>query len=66
MARLATDLISAIGGPSTVTSTVSSAITIVTVSVVCAVPSVTFSVNRTVVFADTAGAVKVVLRAVES
>ena len=31
----------------------------------CSTPSVTFSVNRTVVFADTAGAVNVVLRAAE-
>ena len=43
-----------------------SVIVTVTVSVVWSVPSVTFSVNRTAVFADTAGAVKVVSRAVES
>ena len=43
-----------------------SVIVIVTVSVACAVPSVTFSVNSTAVSVDTAGAVKVVSRAVES
>ena len=36
-----------------------------TVSAVCAVPSVTFSVNSTVVFADTGGAANVVLSAAE-
>ena len=43
-----------------------SVIVIVTVSVACAVPSVTFSVNSTAVSADTSGAANVVSRAVES
>ena len=47
------------------TSTSSSAITIVTVSVACSAPSVTFSVNRTGMSADTGGAMNVAFRVAE-